>query len=167
MLDMTNKVKVAVIASAHGVRGEVKLRALLETPTDLPAYSPLFTKDGREFAPIVTGHSKDMVIVRFPSIADRNAAEALQGQELFSHVHKLPEKSEGEFFYQELVGLKVLSETGETLGKVLAIHNFGAGDVVEVIFEDQTSEMFPFNDETFPTVDVSKGNLTLVKPEFI
>jgi len=158
--------KIAQITAAHGIRGEVKVVCFLENPDDLPRYNPLSTRQGKEYSLAVTGHVKGNIIARIEGIADRNEAELLRGLELYAPGSKLPKKSENEFYQQELIGLSAIDASGKAIGNVLAIHNFGAGDIIEI----STSEgdvMLPFKAPFVGEIDVKKGTMHITLPEYL
>ena len=103
-------------------------------------------------------------ISRFKGIADRNAAESLKGQALYVPRDALPEPEPGEFYLADLIGLKAEDEGGAALGTVKAVHNFGAGDVIEIVRANGASEYVPFTDNAVPTVDVAGGRVVIVPP---
>jgi len=155
---MANPVQLAVIGAAHGIKGEVRVKPFTEDPLALRSYGPLFTADGRSFFIAGIRPAKEVVIVRFKGIDDRNAAEALNGEALFVDRSALPEKlDEEEFYHADLVGLSVLDETGENLGRVIAVHNFGAGDLLEFRENSGTTVMIPFTQDAVPEIDLSEG----------
>lgn len=156
--------KIAQISAAHGIRGEVKLICFLENPADLARYNPLVTKQGKAVELTVTGTLKDHLIARINTVDDRNAAEMLRGTELYGERAKLPPKNEDEYYVQELVGLSAVLENGQTIGKVTAIHNYGAGDILEIATADEEI-LLPFK---APFVgDISEGKIIVTLPEYI
>ena len=128
---------VAAVATAHGLRGALKLRCFTERPEDAAAYGPVYDKHGhRLFDFRVIGRSRGGILVEADGISDRNAAEALRGTELFVPRTALPELGPEEFYHSDLEGLDVLHADGARLGVVRALANFGAGDIVEVLADD-------------------------------
>ena len=159
---------VARIGAAHGLKGEVRVKALTADPLSLKRYSPLAASDGRRFhveAARPAGASSDMLVVGFRGIADRSAAEALNGIELFIPRDRLPEPAdEDEFYHADLIGLAASTKAGETLGTVIAVHNFGAGDIIEVAPRRGATLLVPFTRAVVPEVDLKAKRLLIDPP---
>ena len=152
---------LAVIGAPHGVRGEVRVKSFTGDPLALGDYGPLFAADGRRFTVTQVRPAKTVVVARFKEIADRTAAEAANGVELFVDRSALPENlEEDEFYMADLVGLDGFDETGGPLGKVTAVHDFGGGDILE-IGSGRRSLMVPFTAAAVPTVDIAAGRVTI------
>ena len=154
---------MGVVTGAHGIKGEVKVKAFTVAPDGLGAYGPLFTEDGTrlEVDGIRAGRSGE-IVVRFSGVTDRNAAEALRSTQLYVPRSALPEPELGEFYHADLIGLRAEDPLGVPLGTVRALHNFGAGDVVEIEFPDGRTEFIPLTDATVPLVDVAGGRMVLI-----
>ena len=131
---MADRIRVARIGAAHGIRGEVKLWSFTEDPLAVTNYGPLETEDGaRRFEIEAARPAKDHLVARLKGIGDRNAAETLRNTDLFVPRDRLPPIEEADTFYHaDLVGLSAVGEDGAALGTVIAIHNFGAGDLIEI-----------------------------------
>src|SRR6201992_41093 len=130
---MPAQVCVARIGAAHGVRGAVKLWSFTEDPFAVTRYGPLSTKDGaRSFEVTHAREAKGFLVATLKGVTTRNEAERLNGVELYVARDKLPETEAGEYYYADLIGLAAVTTAGEPLGRVLAIHNFGAGDIIEI-----------------------------------
>jgi 16S rRNA processing protein RimM len=158
-------VRVGRITAAHGIHGEVKLRCFTEAPEDVGAYGPLRDPRGHEVVLSVVRPAKGpFVIARVDGIHDRNAAEALVGRDLFIPRDRLPAAQEDEWYYDDLVGLRAVSPEGETLGTVIAVHDFGAGDIVEISPADGPVIMVPFTRQFVPDINVSDGKITVNPP---
>ncbi|HLT76598.1 MAG TPA: ribosome maturation factor RimM [Ferrovibrio sp.] len=164
---MTRRVLLGVVIGAQGIRGEVRVKTFTGDPEAIGDYGPLSdAKAERQFRLKVRRIAKgDVVIAAIQGIADRNAAEALKGTELYVPRDALPEAGDGEFYYADLVGLQAFATDGRLLGPVVAVHNFGAGDMLEVKPEGRASVMVPFTDDAVPEVDVDGGKVT-VDPAF-
>jgi 16S rRNA processing protein RimM len=157
---------LGAVIGAQGLKGEVKVKTFTETPESLGAYGVLYSEDGRTFKVASARAVKsDVAVVRFEGIADRNAAEALKGVQLFVHRDQLPATQAEEFYHADLVGLSAEDEEGRLIGTVLAIHNYGAGDVIEIARADGGNLLLPFTHEFAPTVDVKGGRLVIAVPE--
>ena len=136
-------------------------------PGALSAYGPLTTDAGTRlqvaaFRPGRNGES----IVRFNGIADRNAADALRGAQLYVPRASLPPPEAGEFYHADLIGLRAEDEKGALLGTVRALHNFGAGDVVEIEFANGATEFIPFTDANGPIIEIAAGRMVVVPPRY-
>ncbi|CUS46615.1 MAG: ribosome maturation factor RimM [Pseudomonadota bacterium] len=137
-------VTLAVIIGAHGVTGEVRLKVFTD---DLRRYKSF--NDGKMTLKSVR-HGNNGDIARIAEVNDRNAAEALRGTELTVPRSALPPLEEGEYYHADLLGLPVVSTTGEELGRVVAIDDFGAGDVIEIERPDGKRFMVPMNADAVP-----------------
>ena len=159
------RVLLGVVAAAHGISGEVKVKTFTESPDRLGAYGPVTTEKGRmlEIAQLRLTKA-DEAVVRFAGIENRNAAETIKGAHLYVPRAALPVPEPGEFYHADLIGLGVEDGSGNRLGTVHAVHNFGAGDVLEIAFADGGSEFLPFNDTSVPLVDVAAGRVVVVMP---
>ncbi len=161
-------VPIAIITSVHGIKGAVKVKAYTEDPYSLKQYSPLYTKDCNNSYDInILSVNKDNLIISIKDITDRNMAEKLKGVELYTKRSNLPKIEENEFYYADLVGLVVKSAKDDNIiGKILAIHNFGAGDILEIGLEKQKdSQLLPFNDNTVPEINITKGYISIIFPD--
>ena len=156
---------VAAVATAHGIRGALKLRCFTERPEDAVAYGPVYDQHGKRLFDLrMIGRSRGGILVEAEGIADRNAAEALRGMELFVPRTALPDLGPEEFYHTDLEGLDVLHADGARLGVVRALANFGAGDILEVMAEDGRTMALPFDQETVRTVDLAAGRLVVAPP---
>lgn len=154
------KVCLGVIVGVHGIKGEVKVKSFTEVDTDLDKYGSVENKNGsRRFEIKVTGHSKELLRVKIKGVDDRTVAEGLKGTEFYVSRDVLPEPEEDEFYLEDLVGLKVFLKADRSeAGKVAAVYNFGAGDVLEI--RDKATgklEMIPFNRLYVPEVNIKDG----------
>ena len=149
---------MAVIGAAHGIRGEVRVRSFTGDPAALGDYGPLQDEAGRAFEVVSVRPAKEVSIVRFKDVATREAAEALNGVMLFIDRSALPaDLEEEEFYHADLIGLAVRDEKGAEVGTVSAIHDFGAGDILEVKRKGRPSVMIPFTRAAVPEVAAAKG----------
>ena len=162
---MTARVLIAQIGAAHGVRGEVRLKPFTQDPLGVAAYGPLESEDGkRRFEIESVRPAKDMLVARLKGVADRNAAEALKNVRLYVARERLPDAGDDEFYHTDLVGLAAVSPRGEAIGTVKAVHNFGAGDLLEIAPADGATIMLPFNETTVPVVDIAAGKIVVEPP---
>jgi len=151
------------IGAAHGIRGEVRLRSFTAEPAAFAAYGPLESEDGRVFTIETLRPAKDFFVVRLSGVTDRDAAERLTNTKLYVPRERLPEpQAQDEYYHADLIGLRVVDCAGQPRGTVIAIHNFGAGDVIEVRPQigDKT-EMLPFDAATVPEVNVAGGRIVV------
>ena len=151
------------VTGAHGIKGEVKVTSFTEAPEDIGAYGPLTGKDGQSFIIESLRPLKGMaVVVRFAGLADRNAAEAFKGTELYVERAKLPEPDEEEWYYADLIGLTAVSTEAEVIGRVAAVQNFGAGDLLEIERGGEPETLLvPFAKLAVPVVDVRGGRIVV------
>src|SRR6266702_6000471 len=159
---------VARIGAAHGVRGAVKLWTFTEDPFAVKRYSPLLSKDGkRQFELAQAREAKDHLVATFKGVTTRDEAERLNGIELYVAREKLPATEADEYYHADLIGLAAVTATNEVLGKVVAIHNFGAGDIIEIAPPAGATIMLPFSNAVVPTVDLAAGRVVIELPEEI
>jgi 16S rRNA processing protein RimM len=161
-----DKVCVARIGAAHGVRGEVKLWSFTEDPAAVADYGPLETQDGlQRFEIEALRPAKDHFVARIAGIADRDAAEKLRNVDLYIPRARLPKIDEADTFYHtDLIGLKAVTQNGDEVGTVSAIHNFGASDVIEIKPPAGDSLLMPFTDATVPEIDLGARRIVVVPP---
>jgi 16S rRNA processing protein RimM len=162
MAKLQNPVLMAVIGAAHGIRGEVRVKTFTADPLALGDYGPLSARDGRDFEIAGIRPQGSMVVVRFKETGDRNAAEALTGTELFVDRSALPEKlEEEEFYHADLVGMTVVDENGTEIGRVSAVQNYGAGDILEIKGPELDAVLVPFTNAAVPAVDVAARRIRI------
>lgn len=162
MTKLQNPIQLGVIGAAHGIKGEVRVKTFTEDPLALGQYGVLMTEDGASLTVRSVRQAKTVVIVRFKEVQDRNAAELLNGKAVFVERDALPDTlDEEEFYHTDMMGLPVQDETGEAIGHVLALHNFGAGDMLEVRPRIGPSVFIPFTKLAVPTVDIKAGFITI------
>lgn len=165
---MPAKICVARIGAAHGVRGAVKLWTFTEDSFAVKAYGPLSTKDGaRHFELTSAREAKDHLVVTFKGVETREDAERLNGVELYIARDKLPATEDDEYYHADLIGLAAVTTADEPLGRVVAIHNFGAGDIIEIAPPSGTTMLLPFTNAVVPTVDLAGGRVVISLPEEI
>ena len=154
------------IAGAHGIRGEVLIHAFTEPPENVAAYGPLIDKAGaRTFEVEIVHVTTKGVVARLKGVADRNAAEALKGVALYVERDRLPPAVEGEYYHADLIGLAVVDGDGQRIGEVVAVQNYGAGDLLEIRLADaRQTELIPFTDAHVPEVDVAAKRVVVFMP---
>lgn len=160
-----DRVLVGVVIGAHGVRGALRLKSFTADPTAIGDYGPVEDEAGlRRFRLRVLGVGKDVVTASFDGVADRDGAEALKGTRLYVPRSALPAvEDEDEFYHADLLGLAVETTAGAGLGTVAAVHDFGAGPVIEVA-AGGTGMMLPFTRAVVPVVDLAGGRLVVEPP---
>jgi len=164
---VANRICVARIGAAHGVRGEVKLWSFTEDPAAVATYGPLETQDGAQrFEIEALRPAKDHFVARIAGVGDRDAAEKLRNLELFIPRARLPKIDDADtFYYADLIGLDAVTLDGTRVGTVQALHNFGAGDIVEIKPAGSGDPlMLPFNETTVPTIDLAAKQIVVVPP---
>jgi len=165
---MPAQVCVARIGAPHGVRDAVKLWTFTEDPLALKHYGPLMTKDGaRQFEVTHAREAKGHLVATLKGIATRDEAEKLNGLELYVAREKLPATDDDEYYHADLIGLAAVTSANEPLGRVIAIHNFGAGDIIEIAPPHGATLLLPFTNAVVPTVDLAAGRVTIELPQEI
>lgn len=163
---MADRVCVAQIGAPHGVRGEVRLWTFTADPMAVTRYGPLESEDGKRSFEIETVRAaKDHLVARLKGVADRTAAERLTNLKLFVLRERLPDIEADEFYHADLVGLRAEDETGNEIGAVIAVHNFGAGDILEIQPPAGGTMLLPFTEAAVPEIDIKGGRLVVVLPE--
>jgi 16S rRNA processing protein RimM len=165
--EKADRVLVGEIGAAQGLKGEVRLRSYTQTPTDIAAYGPLQDETGEKQVEIAHVRvTPKMLIARIEGVTTREAAEALNGTKLYLPREALPEHGEGEWYVADLIGLEAVDTEGAPLGTVVAVHNFGASDIVEVaLIEGSPNLLVAFTDENVPEIDIPRGRIVVVPPE--
>ncbi len=164
---MSEKVCVGAIAGAFGVRGEVRLKSFTAIPEDIAAYAPLETEDGsRSFTVKITRQIKNGLAARLSGISNKEEADALRGTQLYVPRERLPSLPDDEFYHADLIGLEVTDTGGALLGKVMAVINNGADDLLELRAPGQKQTvLLPFTKTVVPTVDLAQGRIVADPPE--
>ncbi|PHQ71206.1 MAG: 16S rRNA processing protein RimM [Sneathiella sp.] len=165
-MPQTDKLLLGVIVGAKGLKGEMKVKTFTEAPEDISRYGPLEDAAGtNRFDLKMIGVSKGLPVVRIKGISDRNQAEALKGTELYVARDKLPEtEDEDEYYHADLVGLQAIFKDGTRFGKILRLHEFGAGDILEILPDgksEKASVLIPFTMEMVPEVNLEAGQVVL------
>lgn len=168
MTEKTNLIFLGTIGAAHGIKGEVRIASHTQDPEAIATYGPLATdRPGLTIVIETARLNKNVLVARLKGIRDRNQAEALNGVSLFVARDSLPETGdEDDFYHADLIGLDArLAETGASIGAVIALPNYGAGDLIEV--RDPRSGdtfLFPFTKAVVPEIRVGEGYLTIAPP---
>jgi 16S rRNA processing protein RimM len=160
-----SQICVARIGAAHGVRGAVKLWTFTEDPLAVKRYGPLQTKDGtHQFELTEVREAKGHLVATLNGIATREEAERLNGVELYVARDKLPAAGEDEYYHADLIGLVAVNAANQPLGRVVAIHNFGAGDIIEIAPPSGATMLLPFTNAVVPSVDLAGGRVVIELP---
>jgi len=163
---MKNRVCVARIGAAHGTGGEVRLWPFTARADAVAAYGPLQTADGtRTFEIEALRPARDFLVARLKGVADRAAAEQLRNTELYVPRERLPAPQPEEFYYADLIGLQAEDIAGRTIGTVIAVYNFGAGDILEIVPSlGGDTVMLPFSTAAVPRVEIATGRIVVASP---
>ena len=163
-----NRVCLGAIVGVHGIKGELKVKSFTEIDSDIGEYGELENEDGsKKFTIKVVGHSKEILRVKVKGVDDRNLAETLVGNGLYIDHDLLPDTSEDEFYYSDLIGLVVRQgDSEEIIGTINSVNNFGAGDLLELKMNDGSVDMHPFTKEFVPTVNIKDGYIIINTLDF-
>lgn len=158
---------LGAVAGAYGVRGEVRLKSFCAVPEDVAAYGALRSEDGSRSFTVTLGRPvKGGYAARLSGIATKEQADALKGLRLFAARSALPEPEEDEYYHADLIGLAVMDTGGVLLGHVRAVHDHGAGDLLEIHGPTlRNTVLLPFTQAAVPTVDLKGGRLVADPPE--
>ena len=162
----TDLVLIASIGAPQGIRGEIRLNYHGDNPENLNDYGLLCNSDRTRWFEIKSLRIQNYkVIVQFEQINDRNQAKELTGTDLYVPRHKFPNTDDDEYYHVDLIGLVVIDVNGKEIGKVAAIVDFGAGDLIEICARDFKSFYIPFRREIITEVNLKDGFITLDPPE--
>lgn len=161
-----DRILLGHIAGAHGVRGDILVQSYADKPEDIAAYGALTDEAGaRAFVLQVLRATPKGIIAHVSGIDDRLAAEALKGTRLYVRRDRLPRTAPGEFYLADLIGLAAVSPEGAAIGEVIAVQNYGAGDLLEIRLADGgKTEFVPFTSACVPAIDVAAGRVMVVPP---
>jgi 16S rRNA processing protein RimM len=163
---VSERICIAQIGGAHGIRGEVKLKSFTADPMAVRNYGLLTTEDGSATFEIeAVRPAKGHLIARFRGVSDRDAAERLTNLKLFVPRERLPPPSADEFYHADLIGLSAMTADGTEVGTIIAVHDFGAGDILELRPPaGGTTIMLPFNEACVPGVDIAGRRIIVALP---
>jgi len=161
-----NRVLIGRIGAPHGVRGEVLIQSYAHEPRAIGSYGPLESEDGQRHLEIkIIRETPKGLIARIAGVDDRNGVEALKDLALYVDRSRLPAAAEDEFYRADLIGLRAVDSQGRTLGTVVAVDNYGAGDLLEVRLDGRSeTELIPFADAYVPSLDLAARTITIVLP---
>ena len=161
----SGRVAIGAVTGVHGVKGQFKVKPFTEAPRDIASYGPVLAGD-RQLTLVVKGvASNGMVIVAAAEITDRDAAQALRGTELTVARGNLPAPEGDEVYHADLIGLAAETPDGALLGRLVALHDFGAGEIAEVKPEKGPSVMLPFGPDYVPQIDLEGGRVVIAPPD--
>ncbi|HMO70875.1 MAG TPA: ribosome maturation factor RimM [Paracoccaceae bacterium] len=161
-----DRVCVGAIAGAFGVQGEVRLKSFCAAPEAIATYGPLWSEDGtHRFTVRLTRRVAGGLGARLSGVATKEAADALRGVTLWADRAALPGLPDDEFYHADLIGLAVQDTGGAALGRVRAVHNHGAGDLLEIETPGKGTLLLPFTRAVVPTVDLTAGRIVADPPE--
>ena len=163
----TDHICVGAFSGSYGVNGEVRLKSFCADPEAIADYSPLTTEDGKHsYAITITRSIKGALAAKVEGITNKEMADGLKGIRLFAQRDQLPALPDDEFYHADLIGLTVLDTGGTVLGKVHAVQNHGASDLLEIMPDaGGNTILLPFTREVVPTVDLSAGRIIADPPE--
>ncbi|MGL4591167.1 MAG: ribosome maturation factor RimM [Aestuariivirga sp.] len=165
---MTALVTLGVIGAPHGVKGEVRVKSSTADPLAIGSYGPLTLPDGRRLKVKSVRPGGEVVIVKLEGVNDRTAAEALKFQTLSVPRDRLPPPDdEDDFYHADLIGLRCETAEGLLVGHVAAIHDFGAGDILDIKPQKGPNLTLSFTKANVPVVDVAGGKLVVVLPDVV
>lgn len=164
---MAERICVARIGAAHGLRGEVRLNSFTAEPMAVTQYGVLSDDSGtRAFEIESCRPAKGVLIARFKGVADRTAAEALCNVDLYVPRERLPPTEPDEFYHADLIGLAAVGRDGAAIGTIVAVHDFGAGDILEIApIAGGPTLMLPFTDAAVPNIDIAAGRVVVIPPQ--
>ncbi len=166
MTSAVRPVRLCEIAGAHGLKGEVRIRSFTGDPLAIGDYGPLRDEAGRSYSVLSVKPGPKGVIAQLAGVATRETAEALAGTALYVPRDALPEAAEGEWYHADLIGLAAVGRDGQMIGTVIAVLNFGAGDLLEIGFAGtKQTQLLPFDEQNVPSVDIAAGHITINPPE--
>jgi len=164
---MSERICVGAIAGSFGVKGEVRLKSFCADPAALATYGPLYTEDGaRAFTIKLTRPVAGGLGARLSGVATKEDADALRGVSLYVDREKLPSLPDDEYYHADLIGMEVRDTGGALIGSLRAVHNHGAGDLLEVLGPGmKEARLLPFTRSLVPTVDLKAGIIVADIPE--
>lgn len=162
-----SRVCVGAIAGAFGVRGDVRLKSFCSVPEDVAGYGPLTSEDGtRKFEVTLTGQTKNALTARLSGVRSKEEADRLKGVRLFAPRDALPSLPDDEFYHADLIGLVAVDAGGAELGRIKAVLNHGASDLLEIYGPGlKSTVLVPFTRDIVPTVDLAGGRVVIDPPE--
>ena len=162
-----NKICLGAVVGVHGIRGEVKVKSFSDDERNLTRYGDVTDEAGnKKFSLKIVGHSKELLRVKIKGVDDRNTAETLVGTAFYVQRELLPDLTDDEFYHTDLIGLDVKNSSGEIIGEVNALYNFGAGDIIELKLNNGSLEMLPFTSAYVPTINIKEHHIIVEMIQF-
>ena len=166
-----NEVKTCVgaIAGSFGVNGEVRLKSFCSEPSDISVYNPLISEDGsKSFQLEITGQLKIGLSAKIDGIVNKEQAEQLKGTRLYAERHRFPTLNSGEYYHADLIGLKTKDMKSNEIGRVEALHDYGAGPILEIYIDQIGSTvLIPFTEKSVPNIDLKEKCIIIDPPEIL
>lgn len=162
---MRDHVCLGAVAGAYGVRGEARVKSFCAEPSAIGDYGPLATEDGRSFTLTVLRPLNGGYAARLSGVGTKEAADALKGTRLWAHRDALPAPDEDEFYHADLIGMEAVDTGGASLGRVAAVLDHGAGDLLELRGAAEGGVLVPFTKAAVPTVDLAARRIVVDPPE--
>ena len=160
------RICVGIIVGSHGLNGYIKIKSFMVVPEDIVAYGPLTDKQGkRSFNLDLVSRNKKGFVAKISGVNDRNTSDTMKGVELYLSRDLLPDLEGDEFYYSDLIGLKVEKPSGEIIGIIGMVDNYGAGDIIEVDLIDGGKEMYKISPEVVPEIDLKNGRIVVDPPD--
>jgi len=160
------KLPIGAIVGPHGIRGQLRVKPFTVQPKSLSAYGPVTTDNDQQLTlQILSVNAKGLLIVRAKGVDTRDAAEALRGATLYVVRDSLPEPDDGEFYHADLLGMLVKGQDGAPIGSLVAIHDFGAGEIAELVPDEGPTIMVPFDGNRIIAVDMTAREFCLSVPD--
>lgn len=159
------RILLGEIVGVHGIKGDLIVRSYTEAPDAIGDYGPLSDEAGeRTFDVSVVRSGPQGVVARIAGVLDRTAAEALRGTKLYVDRAQLPAAEDNQYYHADLIGLAAVDPDGHAFGRIVAVHNYGAGDFVEVATNAGDRLLVPFTDACIPVIDLGEGRATVIAP---
>ena len=160
------RILVGVFGAPHGVRGELRIKPFTAEPLALKQYGLLESEDGKSRFKVLTARLQgDMVVAKLDGISDRDAAAALTNTRVYVPRERLPEADEDEFYHADLIGLRVEDVSGAEIGSVMALVDYGAGDLLEIRRKVAGPVQLPFTKAFVPVIDIAGGRVVIDPPD--
>ena len=153
MIQDNNLILVGVISGAHGIKGDVLIRSFTKPFNNIFSLDIIDIKGHKLKIKKITEKKQGIIVSRIESCINRNQAETLKGTRLYCHKENMPKLSDDEYYYNDLKNMPIFNEEGKKIAIVLGIVNFGAGDIVDIKFDNNKEEMLPFTKKFFPKVE--------------
>jgi len=161
------KTCVGAIAGSFGINGEVRLKSFCSEPSDIGSYNPLASVDGlQSFQVNITGKLREGLSAKIDGVSNKEQAEKLKGTRLYANRDRLPNLSNDEYYHTDLIGMKIKNTGGDEIGRVDAVHDYGAGPILEIFIQGlNDTVLIPFSEKSVPMVDLEEKFIIIDPPE--